>query len=638
MSSELLTQNVFIDLPDGTSIAATLVRPKGDEPCPVLLSFYPYRKDDFMGASSAYGRQYFAEAGYATLLVDVRGYGNSSGRAYQAWDPREWDDAAVVVEWAARQAWSNGRTGVWGGSYGGGQALGVASRRPASLRAVATIYGAGHSYDDFVYPGGCPNGLGAAAWSALVVAGELAPPSLQDDRGRWLEVWRERLARLDDGDISSLAWPAHTGYDDYWRKRMIPIEEVEVPVFFLAGWRDLLCKGVFDFYERCPSTKRLVAGPWSHSAPELSTECPFDLLLDIRRWFDRWMKDGTAEDGLPNVRYFIQGANEWRSADQWPPAGVEQIKRTVGANGMLGKEHTDVQDEYVGKALVGVEAGLWYPMGLTLNAIFDQSRDDARSLAYTSDPLAAAVDILGAPTARLTIKVADGKAAHACVKLCHVGPDERSTLITSGWAYVAGTTDDQAVQTSLDMPLYPTAYRVPVGHRLRWTISCADFPRLWPTAHTPTITVISNREHPSYICIPVRNPETEARRVFTPDLPPSDVNRAPWVDRMVPVCRITRDEAQQGVTITAGVGIDIRLPQGGSYCLDHSITAQMQANRPAAATMRTHAVLKLELASGELFTVESNGYQTLGRRHLSGSITAGGELVYQRRWSTINGK
>lgn len=123
MSSELLTQNVFIDLPDGTSIAATLVRPKGDEPCPVLLSFYPYRKDDFMGASSAYGRQYFAEAGYATLLVDVRGYGSSSGRAYQAWDPREWDDAAVVVEWAARQAWSNGRTGVWGGSYGGGQAL-----------------------------------------------------------------------------------------------------------------------------------------------------------------------------------------------------------------------------------------------------------------------------------------------------------------------------------------------------------------------------------------------------------------------------------------------------------------------------------------------------------------------------------
>lgn len=637
--ADLTGQNVLIDLPDGATIAATLVLPKGSGPFPVLLSFYPYRKDDFIGASTAYARQYFAEAGYATLLVDIRGYGSSSGRSYQTWDPREFDDATIVVEWAAKQAWCNGRTGVWGASYGGHKSLGVATRRPPSLRAIAAVYGAGDIYEDFVYPGGCPNGLGASAWGALVVANELAPPTLQDAEGRWLDVWRERLARLEDGEISSMLWPAHPTCDEYWQRRVVPIEDIAVPAFFLSGWRDLLCKGMLDAYERCRSTKHLVAGPWTHAAPDLSVECPFDWLLEIRRWFDRWMKDEAALDKQVAVSYFVQGANEWRHSDQWPPAGTTRLTRWAGADGKLTThEQASLRQTYVGTALVGVEAGLWYPMGLPLTGTFDQSRDDAKSLAYTSDAVSSDIDILGAPRAQLVIGVAQGKEVHLCVKLCHIGPDDRSILITSGWARLPRAAAGASQPVTVDIPLYPTAYRIPAGHRLRWTIACADFPRLWPTAETPTITVISTADTPSCISVPIYDPAAGKKNVFQPSAPPAGVNRAPWVERAVPMCRITRDEGQQGVGVSAGVSVTLRLPQGGKFSMDHSVSAEMQDAHPAAATMRTRAKLVIELASAETIVVETSGYATLGRRHISGRIIAADECIYERRWSTFNGK
>lgn len=630
-------ENVLVTLADGATIAASLVKPEGAGPFPVLLSFYPYRKDDFIGASVAAGRDYFADAGYATLLVDVRGYGSSSGRSYQAWDQREFDDGAEVVEWAARQPWCDGRTGIWGASYGGAQALGVASRRPPSLRAIASVYGAADIFEDFVYPGGCPNGLGASAWGALVVAKELAPPSLQDPQGRWLEVWRDRLGRLDDGDISSLIWPGHVTNDAYWQTRRIAVEDIEVPSFFLAGWRDLLCKGMVDAYERCVSEKRLLAGPWTHAAPDMSVDAPFDWMLELRHWFDRFMTDRPVDAPQPPVIYYVQGAHEWRTAEQWPPAEMAPIVRWAGPEGTLVAEPAATRDVYAGQALVGVEAGLWYPMGLTLGGEFEQGRDDAKSLAYTSAPLSDAIDIAGAPTAQVVVEVEGRREAHLCVKLCDVGPDDRSTLITSGWLRLAPEAQPTQGPQSVEAAFYPTAYRVPAGHRLRWTIACADFPRLWPTPETPNLVVSSGEGGESLVRLPVCDPAVGAGRAFRPSLPDGGGKKPPWVTSAQPVCTVTRDAAREGVVVTAGVDMTLALPQGGTFRLDHSIRGAMEAAHPAAASMRTRATVELTMASGEEIRVETSGYATLGRRHLSGRIIAAGEVIYERRWSTFKG-
>lgn len=626
--------DLFVQLSDGTSIAVSLQLPEGNGPFPVLASFYPYRKDDFIGASSAHARDYLAQAGYATLLVDIRGYGASTGPSFQAWDPREAVDGAEIVQWAAAQPWCDGQVGIWGSSYGAAQALGIAAERPPALKAIASIYGAADIYEDFVFPGGCPNGLGASAWSAFVLALELAPPGLQDAEGRWRDAWNDRLHRLESGNISSLAWPAHATHDAYWLDRVIDVERIEVPSFFLSGWRDLLCRGTLESYRRCKAPKQLLAGPWSHSAPETSIDAPYDSMLELRRWFDKWMKNVDEDPQRPAVVYRLQGSESWHGCTEWPPANAGPIPLYAGAADRAVAQPEPLAKDCATSPLVGTQAGLWFPMGVAFGDVLDQALDDARSACFTGDPLAEPLLLLGTARAHLELELRCDSPAHVCVKLCDVAPDGKVVLITSGWRRIDIADQPRA---SIEVELYPTAYRMAAGHRLRWTVATADFPRIWPSAAQPDLVLHSDAIHPSYIDLPVAS-DGQAGDIYTPPSPASGINRAPWVTAARPIYAIDRDVAGDRHAISAGMALEIRLPQGGRFSLVHSVKAEMSAAKPGAAVIRTEAKLDIELASGETFLIETAGTSAIGRRHLEGRIACEGARLFDRRWSSFNGK
>jgi predicted acyl esterase len=48
-----IERNLLIPLRDGANLSADLYRPAGKGPFPTLMSFYPYHKDDFIGATNA---------------------------------------------------------------------------------------------------------------------------------------------------------------------------------------------------------------------------------------------------------------------------------------------------------------------------------------------------------------------------------------------------------------------------------------------------------------------------------------------------------------------------------------------------------------------------------------------------------
>ncbi len=56
-------RNVLIPLSDGATLAADLYRPDADGGFPALFSFYPYHKDDLIGAATEFQRRYFAARG-----------------------------------------------------------------------------------------------------------------------------------------------------------------------------------------------------------------------------------------------------------------------------------------------------------------------------------------------------------------------------------------------------------------------------------------------------------------------------------------------------------------------------------------------------------------------------------------------
>src|SRR6185436_11761071 len=92
-------EDVWIAMPDGARLAATLYLPEGDGPHPALLEALPYRKDDVTG-TDGYREEYdrFAgEFGYATCRLDVRGTGSSEGLATDEYTEAELDDLTHVI-------------------------------------------------------------------------------------------------------------------------------------------------------------------------------------------------------------------------------------------------------------------------------------------------------------------------------------------------------------------------------------------------------------------------------------------------------------------------------------------------------------------------------------------------------------
>lgn len=616
MHEDPATREMLIQLGDGTRLAANLQLPDGaDGPLPVLVTFYPYRKDDFIGSSCAWPRAYFASLGYATLLVDIRGYGRSDGPALQPWDAQEARDGFEMVEWVAEQPWCDGNIGIWGTSYGGLQSLAVAAERPKGLKAIACIYGAADIYHDYVFPGGCENALGVAAWNSFMLTLDLAPPSLQDDAGRWRDTWRDQLGRLEEEDMAWLVWPGHPDFDDYWRSRVVPVERIEVPAYFLSGWRDLLCRGTLEAWRRCTAPKRLLAGPWSHAAPDSSVEAPYDWLPELAAWFGKWLKCDEEAAPRPDVVFQLQGPNDWYGARQWPPA--ETAIHTL---------HAGTDQEYESKALPGADSSLWFPMGVAFADVIDQAKDDALSLSFTSESHDSELTILGTPRASLEVALTQGR-HQLCVKLCHVSPDDRSTLISSGWQRVTAA---QAGRHQIDVELYDTAYRLPAGHRLRWTVAGGDFPRVWPDAGLGKFTLLAG----SAIHVPV---STAPLTPFEAPRPEPGLNRAPWVVSARPIYQRLRDVAGGGFSIKAGMEMSLKLPQGGSFALKHHVTATADPARPGGVSIRTKARLDAELASGERFTVKTRALAALGRRHAHGTIVSDGMTLFDRTWSSFNG-
>ena len=75
------------------------------------------------------------QRGYTFVMVDLRGFGGSSG-CLDWGGPGEQADVKAAVEWAAAQPWSTGKVGMYGKSYDGVTGLMGIAQQPRGLAAV----------------------------------------------------------------------------------------------------------------------------------------------------------------------------------------------------------------------------------------------------------------------------------------------------------------------------------------------------------------------------------------------------------------------------------------------------------------------------------------------------------------------
>ena len=565
-----------IPMSDGTILRGDLTRPAVmlpdgsiravDKRLPVVVTITAYNKSAL--ASTGLGGStgdYLVKRGYAQLTVDARGTGSSNGQ-WNAFDTRENTDAGEIMEWAASQEWSNGRTAMTGPSYMGISQLWAAAARPKGLKAIFPQVPGADVYRDVVASGGAIDVGFIPLWLGLVTATGLIPP--QTNGSTALSIYLDHI--MGAFGFTAQVIPAallaqEPAYDgEFYEQRSVinVIDQVEVPAFFVSGEYDLFQRGtplLFEALQRNGVPTKLITGPWDHlegsSAAEIG-DAGYGTLEELQlRWFDHYVKgkrDKRLHKDIADLTYYEQGSGRWTRSKRWIDRDLRArsyhlsgSSTTALVNGSLttGTPEAgtaDVLPVPVSGACTR-SANQWTAGILNAgasqfpfpNPCFDDSRiNDLTGVVFETEPMERATAFRGPINARLYTSVAGAGDGMLSVSVEDVAPDGTVSRLTGGWQVLSLAETDRRRSRKLngkiiqpwhpfteesqaplegiepvDVEVFPTAAKIRKGHRLRVAVQAFDVPHLLPTlpvllGSLSVITVHTGPETPSELTVP----------------------------------------------------------------------------------------------------------------------------------------
>jgi hypothetical protein len=572
--------DVRVRMRDGVELAVSITRPDAEGRFPALMSYNPYRTlTSFKAAASereysngVNGPNFLAEHGYISINYDVRGTGATGGSSPDMYSDAERQDGYDMVEWIAKQPWSNGNVGMWGISYGGVATWQVAALAPPHLKAIIVGDGTEDEYGDWAYPGGMPRPLVFGGFAAGMAASNFAPPDPESTGEKWADIWEEHL---QNNVPWSIAFLKHQTDGPYWRARSVRPDygRIKCAVFVIAGWAGWYPTAELRAFAHLKVPKRALIGPWGHSWPEDAFPGPrIDGRPEYLKWFDQFLKGiDTGVLNEPAVTIFVnqyqapapmykEQLGFWRQEVEWPLARTRYTPMYLGSQNRLERQ-ADVnqdpeRDSYPYRASVGTMTGILAEAPWLTPQ--DQRQDEAYSLTYTSPPLEADLEVTGNPTADLFVS-STANIAYFVVRVCDVASDGTSKLVTDG-----GLNATQRDSRSKPEPMKPgdiyelkfalrsIGYIFPIGHRIRVDVSSADFLNALPVSKTAVNAVIRGAQYPSRVILPVAPPQNPL--LPKPDLQPSPNPLPDSVAKPEGEHNITYDPINQTTTLSMGQG------------------------------------------------------------------------------------
>jgi len=502
-------EHTWIPLKDGTKLAARIWLPDDAEtdPVPAIVEYLPYRKVDGTKDRDELTHPYYAGNGYACVRVDIRGSGESDGILEDEYLESEQDDALEILAWIAAQPWCTGAIGMIGISWGGFNGLQVAARRPPELKAIVTIASTDDRYaDDIHYMGGVMINDNMS-WGATMFGMNTRPPdpALAEN---WRDLW---LARLEANDPWMIKWLQHQRRDAQWKHGSV-IEnhaDIEAAVYAVGGWADGYTNAVPRLLAGLSCPKKGLVGPWAHKYPHFAAPGPrIGFLQETLRWWDCWLKG--IDNGImdePEYRVWMQESvrpatwraehpGRWVAEPCWPSPNIENRVFHLNGDSGLGDTAAEAGEVLIHTPMtMGARQGEWCQYGLVPDAPADQREDDGCSVVFETDPLAEAVEIMGAPVLELDVS-ADRPDAFLIARLCDVAPDGASTRITYGALNLTHRESHEHAKAlepgktyRVRLQLNDIAQQVPAGHRIRVALSNSLWPLFWPSPELVTVTL-----------------------------------------------------------------------------------------------------------------------------------------------------
>lgn len=428
----IVDTHVLIHAKDGATLSAIVIRPKGHVGrLPTALSAGIETTLQF----ELYTARYAASRGYAGVYSDTRGKRLSPDPIVPYEDDAQ--DIYWVIDWIARQPWSNGKVGMWGGSYNGFEQWAAAKSRHPALKTIVPYcpedpgYGLPMQHNVFL--------TANYAYVFYVTDNRYVDEKTYDEYqsgerqslfDRWYKSGRSyrQIDQIDGRPNPWLQrWLNHPAYDAYWQSMTAygaDFARLDIPILAIDGYYDdgqnNAIRRMLEHQRHDPHAQDyLLIGPYDHHGTQSSFKPPvlrgytidpvaqFDTPAVTFQWFDYVMRGGPRPAMLADrINYEVMGANVWRHAPS------------------LDKTHDQALKLYLGTARVGNYYALTSerpakPGGLTQTVnFFDRSTvssptypaevlstklDRPSGFAFVSTPFSAPVAVTGLISANLKL-------------------------------------------------------------------------------------------------------------------------------------------------------------------------------------------------------------------------------------------
>jgi putative CocE/NonD family hydrolase len=376
----VIERNVEMKTRDGVTLRADIYRPGADGTFPVLLQRTPYNKDN----AANFGRT-AAARGYIVVVQDVRGRYSSDGEWYTF--KHETDDGYDTVEWAAALPHSNGKVGMFGGSYVGATQMLAAIGHPPHLAGICPVVTASNYHENWTYQGGAFEQWFNESWTSGLAQNTLNREISAATNARMgnsvlpMKNYPLFNLQIDPGAPAATAklapyfldWLDHPLYDGYWKQWSIEenYQNIQVPALTIAAWYDIFQGGSLRNFvglkaragtEAARNSQYLIVAIGGHSgwkrtvgAVDFGPEAPFDENAVTLDWYDFLFKGKQNEFATEKpVKLFVMGENKWRHEDTWP---LERAKPTAYFLRSAGKANSASGDGALSTELSLAAAG-----------------------------------------------------------------------------------------------------------------------------------------------------------------------------------------------------------------------------------------------------------------------------------------
>ncbi len=494
--------------------------------------------------------------GYVVVIVDRPGTGASFGKLdiSPKAGARETNE---ILNWIAGQEWCDGNIGMFGDSIQAQIQFHAASTGNPHLKAILPATTWWDNYSSVMYPGGIRNDAFLRFYAmANQTFDLLSTPVDQDTNGELLAQARKERQGNALADLATempVVSYRDAGKEDgekvweeeQWLYTMLErINQSGVPVYLIDGWFDVYARDDFVTYANLTVPKKMLIRPVDHSSIQGEGK-DVDYGAEAHRWFDYWLKG--IDNGImdePPIHYAIMRGDGITTAyaatgatDVWPLKN-QALERYY----FLASEPSQYQGRLVASlpASASMQPAPYtvdysttsgpktrWASPATPRKYPNMKTNDAKALAFTTPPLAQAVQVTGHAVlhAWLSTQAPD---LDLFAYLEEVDQNGNSTYITEGCLRASNRAAGQAPYTYFGLPfrtfyesdrrpipageplelvfdLLPTAYQFSPGKQIRIALTFADAgnfatPVLDPA---PVVTLLQDAGHPSFIELPV---------------------------------------------------------------------------------------------------------------------------------------